>query len=57
MGVVVPGPVGKNCGIQQLSAAGTLPGIERTNKIIKLLGKHTTFATWTMHGIPPGYCN
>jgi hypothetical protein len=53
MSVVVPGPIGKNGGIQQFSAAGTLPGIERTNKIIELLSEHAAFATWTMHRIPP----
>jgi hypothetical protein len=49
MSVIVPGPIGKNGGIQQFSAAGTLPGIERTDKIIKLLSEHAAFATWTMH--------
>ncbi len=53
MRVVVSGPIGKNGGIQQFSAAGTLPGIERTDKVIKLLSEHTAFATWTMHRIPP----
>ncbi len=53
MGIVVPGPIGKNGGIQQFSAAGTLPGIERTDKIVKFLCEHAAFATWTMHGILP----
>jgi hypothetical protein len=53
MSVVVPGTIGKNGGIQQFPAAGALPGIERTDKIIKLLSKHSAFATWTMHSIPP----
>jgi hypothetical protein len=57
MGVVVSGPVGKNGGIQHFSTACTLPGIKRTDKIIKLLSEHAAFATWTMHRIPPGYCN
>jgi hypothetical protein len=55
MRVVIPGPIGKNGGIQQFSTAGAFPGIKRANKIIKLLSEHATFATWTMHGIPPGY--
>ena len=53
MSIVAPGPIGKNGGIQQFSAAGTLPGIERADKIIKLLSEHATFATWTMHIILP----
>jgi hypothetical protein len=53
MGVVVPGPIGKNGGVQQFSAAGAFPGIKRTDKIIKFLCEHTAFATWTMHGTPP----
>jgi hypothetical protein len=53
MGVVIPGPIGKNGGIKQFSTAGAFPGIKRTDKIIKLLSEHATFATWTMHGIPP----
>jgi len=57
MSIVVPGPIGKNGGIQQFSAAGTLPCIERTDKIIKLLSEHATLATWTMHRIPPDYRN
>jgi hypothetical protein len=57
MSIVVPSPIGKYGGIQQFSTAGTLPGIERTDKIIKLLSEHAASATWTMHGIPPDYCN
>ena len=57
MSVVVPGPIGKNGGIQQFPATGTLPSFERTDKIIELLSEHAAFATWTMHGIPPGYRN
>jgi len=53
MSVIIPGPIGKNGGIKQFSAAGTLPGVERTDKIIKLLSEHAAFATWTMHKIPP----
>lgn len=53
MSVVVSGPIGKNGGIQQFSAACTLPSIERTYKIIKFLSEHAAFATWTMHRIPP----
>ena len=55
--VVVPGTIGKNGRIQQFSAAGAFPGIERTDKIIKLLSEHAAFATRTMHGIPPDYRN
>jgi hypothetical protein len=54
MGVIIPGPISKNSGIKQLSATGTLPGIERANKVIKLLSEHAAFTTWTMHEIPPG---
>jgi hypothetical protein len=57
MRVIIPCPIGENGGIQQFSTAGAFPGIERANKIIKLLSEHATFATWTMHGKPPGYCN
>lgn len=57
MRIVISGPIGKNGGIQQFSAAGAFPGVERTDKIVKLLGKHATFTTWTMHGIPPDYRN
>ena len=57
MRVVISGPIGKNGGIQQFSATGAFPGVEGTDKIIKLLGKHTAFATRTMHGTPPGYRN
>ena len=53
MSIIVPGPIGKNGGIEQFSAAGTLPGIERADKVIKPLGKHAAFATRTMHSIPP----
>lgn len=52
MSVIVPGPIGKNSGIQHLSTAGALPGVERADKVIKLLSEHTAFATWTMHDIP-----
>jgi hypothetical protein len=57
MSVVIPGSIGKNRRIQQFSAAGTLPGVERTDKIIELLGKHAAFTTWTMHITLPGYRN
>lgn len=50
-GVIIPGPIGKYGGIQQLTTTGAFPGIERSDKIIKLLGKHTASATWTVHGI------
>ena len=53
MSIIIPGPIGNDSGIQQFSAAGTLPGIEGADKIIKFLSEHATFATWTMHGIPP----
>jgi len=55
MRILVPGPIGKNGGIKQFSAARAFPGIKGTDKIIEFLGKHTAFATWTLHGIPPGY--
>jgi hypothetical protein len=57
LSVVVPGPIGKDRGIQQFPAAGTFPGIKRANKIIEFFGEHATFATWTMHRIPPESCD
>jgi hypothetical protein len=53
MSVVIPRPIGQNGGIQQFSAAGAFPGIEGADKIIELFSEHATFATWTMHRIPP----
>jgi len=53
LGVVVPGPIGKNGRIQKLPATGTLPGIERADKIIKFLCEHAALTTWTMHNYPP----
>jgi hypothetical protein len=57
MGVVVPGTIGKNGRIKQFSAAGTLPGIERADKIVKFFCEHTTLATWTMHSFLPRLLN
>jgi hypothetical protein len=51
--IVAAGPVGKDCRIQHLPAACALPGIKGTDKVIKLLGKHTAFAAWALHGNPP----
>jgi hypothetical protein len=49
MRIVISGPIGKNCGIKQFSAAGAFPGVKRTDKIVKFLGKHATFTARTMH--------
>jgi hypothetical protein len=57
MRIVISGPIGKDGGIKQFSATGAFPGVKRTDKIVKLLGKHATFTTRTMHGIPPDYQN
>lgn len=57
MSIVVPGTIGKDSGIQQFSATGTLPSIKRTDKIIEFFSEHTPFATWTMHRFPPDYSN
>jgi len=53
MGIVTARPVGYDSRIQKLTTAGTLPGIKGTDKIIKLLGKHSASAAWTLHGNPP----
>jgi hypothetical protein len=53
MCVVVPGPIGKNGGIQHFPAAGAFPGVKGADKIIELLGKHSAFAARTMHNTPP----
>ena len=53
--IIIPGPIGNDSRIQKFSAASALPGIEGADKIIKFFCEHTTFATWTMHGIPPTF--
>jgi hypothetical protein len=53
--VEVPGPVSKYSGIHHFPAAGALPGIERADEIVILLGEHPTFAFWAFHEqLPPG---
>jgi hypothetical protein len=54
MSIVIPGPIGKDGRIKKLPATGAFPGIEGANKIIVFFSEHATFATWTMHGDPPG---
>lgn len=41
--------IGKDGRVNHLTATATLPGIERTDKIIILLGVHLAFAFWTFH--------
>jgi hypothetical protein len=47
--IKVPCPVGQNGGIDDFTAAGAFPGIERSDEIVKLLGKHTAFAFGAFH--------
>jgi len=49
----VSAPVGDNGSIDYFTTAGAFPGVKRTDEIIKLFRKHTTFTTWTIHVIPP----
>ena len=47
--IVTPCPVGKNRGVENLTATGAFPGIEGSHVIIKLFIEHTTFAFRTFH--------
>jgi hypothetical protein len=53
MNIAIAGPVGKDCGIQYLPAAGAFPGIKGTYKVIELLSEHAAPAAWTFHNNPP----
>lgn len=47
--IIIPGAIGKNRRIHQLTATGAFPRIKGTNKIIEFLNEHTAFASWTVH--------
>ncbi len=53
MCIVAASSVGEDRRVQQFPTAGAFPGIKRTDKVIKLLSKHTALAAWTLHGNPP----
>ena len=45
----IPGPVCQDGRIQDLTAAGALPGVKRPDEIVVFLGEHSTFAFWAFH--------
>jgi len=51
MRIVVSRPVHQYCGVEHLTATRASPSIKGANKIIKCLGKHATFASWTIHNL------
>ena len=48
--LVVPGAVGDNGGVKQLSAGAAFPGVEGTDEIVIFLGVHPGSALRTFHG-------
>ena len=47
--VEVPRPVRQNGRVENLTAAGALPGVEGPDEIVVFLGEHSTFAFWAFH--------
>jgi hypothetical protein len=49
VGVVTARPVNQNGRVEQFSAAGAFPGVERADEIVVFLCEHAASATWTLH--------
>ena len=47
--IVISGPVGQDGRIENLAAAGALPGIEGSYVVIELFIEHAAFAPGTFH--------